>query len=97
MLTNVPGWLKKAIYRTENFLLRRIDLLITVGEILREAFEKRGVRRSCVVGNWKDPSKFKFPPEVLEEEKQRLHISNGQLVISFIANLGKERQLDAIN
>jgi glycosyltransferase involved in cell wall biosynthesis len=93
MLINVPIWLKKAVYKTENFLLRRIDLLITVGEILRETFEKRGVQHSCVVGNWKDPDKFKFPQEVLNEEKRRLNILNGQLVISFIANLGKERQL----
>jgi glycosyltransferase involved in cell wall biosynthesis len=76
--------------------LRRIDLLITVGEILRETFEKRGVRRSCVVGNWKDPTKFKFSPDALEKEKRRLHISNGQLVISFIANLGKERQIEPL-
>ena len=93
MLGNLPWLIRKAIYRAENFFLKRIDLLITVGEILRETFEKRGVRRSCVVGNWKDPSKFEFPPEFLEEEKQRLHISNGQLVIAFVANLGKERQL----
>jgi glycosyltransferase involved in cell wall biosynthesis len=93
MLTNVPSWLKKVVNRMENVLLRRIDLLITVGEALRETFEKRGVRRSCVVGNWKDPSKFEFPPKVLEDEKRRLHISNGQLVIAFVANLGKERQL----
>jgi len=93
MLENLPRLIRKAIYRAENFLLKRIDLLITVGEILRETFEKRGVRRSCVVGNWKDPSKFKFPPDFLKEEKQRLHISNGQLVIAFVANLGKERQL----
>jgi len=93
MLTNVPGWLKKVVYGMENFLLRRVDLLVTVGEVLRETFEKRGARHSCVVGNWKDPSKFQFPPEVLEDEKQRLHISNGQLVISFVANLGKERQI----
>jgi glycosyltransferase involved in cell wall biosynthesis len=96
MLINVPIWLKKAIYNTENFLLRRIDLLITVGEILRETFEKRGVRRSCVVGNWKDPTKFKFSPDALEKEKRRLNISNGQLVISFIANLGKERQIEPL-
>lgn len=93
MLTNVPKWLKNAIYKMEDFLLRRTDLLITVGEILRETFERRGAQRSCVVGNWKDPSKFEFPTKYLEEEKQRLHILNGQLVISFIANLGKERQL----
>ena len=93
MLINIPIWFKKAIYKTENFLLQRIDLLITVGEILRETFEKRGVRRSCVVGNWKNPDEFKFPQKILEKEKQRLQISNGQLVVSFIANLGKERQL----
>lgn len=96
MLINVPIWLKKVVYKTENFLLRRVDLLITVGEILREDFRKRGVQRSCVVGNWKDPDEFKFPQEVLEEERQRLHISNGQLVISFIANLGKERQIEQL-
>jgi glycosyltransferase involved in cell wall biosynthesis len=93
MLINVPIWLKKPVYKTENFLLRRIDLLITVGEILKKNFEKRGVQHSCVVGNWKDPDEFKFPQEVLNEEKRRLNILNGQLVISFIANLGKERQL----
>jgi len=96
MLINIPIWLKKAVYKTENFLLRRIDLLITVGEILKEHFEKRGVQHSCVVGNWKDPDEFKFSQEVLEEERQRLHILNGQLVISFIANLGKERQLEQL-
>jgi len=96
MLINVPHWLKRAIYKTENFLLRRIDLLITVGEILEEDFEKRGVRSSCVVGNWKEPNEFKFPQEVLEQERQRLHILNGQLVISFIANLGKERQIEQL-
>jgi len=93
MLTNLPGWFKKVVNRMENFLLRRVDLLVTVGEVLREALEKRGARRGCVVGNWKDPSKFEFLPEVLEEARQHLHISNGRLVISFIANLGKERQL----
>ncbi len=93
MLINVPNWLKKTIYETENFLLRRVDLLITVGETLREDFGKRGVRHSCVVGNWKDPKEFEFPQEVLEKERQRLHIMNGQVVISFIANLGKERRV----
>jgi glycosyltransferase involved in cell wall biosynthesis len=96
MLINVPNWFKKAIYKTENFLLRRIDLLITVGEILREDFGKRGVQHSCVVGNWKDPNEFKFPQEVLEKERQRLHILNGEVVISFIANLGKERQVEEL-
>jgi glycosyltransferase involved in cell wall biosynthesis len=96
MLINIPVWLKKAVYKTENFLLRRIDLLITVGEILKEDFERRGVQRSCVVGNWKDPDEFRYPQEVLERERQQLQILNGQLVISFIANLGKERQIEQL-
>ena len=93
MLGNLPSWLRRTIYRLENFFLKRTDLLITVGELLREALAKRGAKNTCVVGNWKDPDKFKFPEEILEEEKRRLHILNGQLVISFIANLGLERQL----
>ncbi|MFX0203833.1 MAG: glycosyltransferase family 4 protein [Candidatus Hodarchaeota archaeon] len=93
MLVNVPSWLKKTIYRFENWFLRRIHLLITVGEILRETLEKRGAKNTCVVGNWKDPARFEFPKTTLKEEKKRLGISDDQLVISFIARLTEERQL----
>jgi glycosyltransferase involved in cell wall biosynthesis len=93
MLETLPRFFKKIIYVAENFFLRRVDLMITVGEILKEAFEQRGAKRTCVVGNWKDPEKFKFPEEVLKAEKRNLKILNGQLVISFISNLGRERQL----
>ena len=43
-----------ALVWVETFLIRRIDLLITVGERLREFFAERGARRTAVVGNWKD-------------------------------------------
>jgi glycosyltransferase involved in cell wall biosynthesis len=93
MLGNIPKWLKVLIYQAENILLRRTDLLITVGEILRKNLAKRGAKNTCVVGNWKDPKRFKFPSKVLEREKKSLNIADGQLIICFIANLGKERQL----
>lgn len=93
MLETLPRFFKKIIYAAENFFLKRVDLLITVGEILKEAFDKRGAKRTCVVGNWKDPENFRFPEEVLEAEKRNLKISSDQLVISFISNLGNERQL----
>ncbi|MEA1970367.1 MAG: glycosyltransferase family 4 protein, partial [Thermodesulfobacteriota bacterium] len=93
MLGNIPKWLKVLIYQVENILLRRTDLLITVGEILGENLAKRGAKNTCVVGNWKDPEKFKFPSKVLEKKKKSLNIADGQLIICFIANLGKERQL----
>jgi hypothetical protein len=39
--------------KLENLLIRRIDLLITVGEKLRKHFQERGAPHSVVVGNWK--------------------------------------------
>jgi hypothetical protein len=93
MLENLPLQFKRMIYAAENFFLRRVDLLITVGEVLQEAFEKRGATNACVVGNWKDPAMYQFPMEVLEGEKRKLNITKSQLVVSIIANLGKERQL----
>jgi glycosyltransferase involved in cell wall biosynthesis len=93
MLGNIPRWMKAIIYRVETVLLKRADLLITVGEILRQSLSGRGAKKTCVVGNWKDPDQFQFPAELLAQEKKRLNISNGNLVISFIANLGPERQI----
>jgi glycosyltransferase involved in cell wall biosynthesis len=93
MLVNLPGWLKMLIYGAENILLRRTNLLITVGEILRNYLAQRGAPRTCVVGNWKDPSKFQFSENLITSEKERLQISDSQIVISFIANLDHERQL----
>lgn len=93
MIGNIPQWLKTAIYHVENSFLRRTDFLITVGEILRDSLVSRGARNACVVGNWKDSKKFQFSKKVLEEEKKRLNIADNQLVISFIANLGIERQI----
>jgi len=93
MLGNIPACLKKAIYRTESFLLKRADMLITVGEILRQSFQARGAKNTCVVGNWKDSSQFQFPQEDLKAERERLNISDDTLVVSFIANLGYERQI----
>ena len=93
MLVNVPAILKRAIYATENFLLKRANLVITVGEILKEFLIERGAKNACVVGNWKDPDDFRFPTESLESERLRLGINNDQTVICFIAHLTKERKL----
>jgi len=93
MLGNIPSWMKSMIFKVENILLRHTDLLITVGEILREHLARRGAKRTCVVGNWKDPAKFQFPELELKKEKKRLNIADNQMVVSFIANLGDERQL----
>src|SRR6185312_5089243 len=55
---SVNASLRRLLVRLENFFIRRIDLLITVGEKLRRHFEERGARHSVVVGNWKRPEEY---------------------------------------
>jgi len=93
MLWHLPAWIRGIISATENVLLKRTDLLITVGEKLETHLSERGAPRTCVVGNWKDPSKFEFPENRILEEKKSLSITDSQKVICFIANLGHERQV----
>lgn len=93
MLENVPRWIKRGIFAAENFLISRIDHLITVGEILEAFFRSRGAKRTEVVGNWKDPEEFMVDGDQLAQEKDRLGITDNRLVVSFIANLGFERQV----
>ena len=93
MLHTHPGWLRKMIFKAENYFIKKLDLLITVGEKLKIYFEKRGAGNACVVGNWQDPDMFRFSEDVILSEKQKLKIKETQTVISFIANLGFERQV----
>jgi glycosyltransferase involved in cell wall biosynthesis len=93
MLENIPKLVKWGIYRFENLLLRRTDLVITVGDILRDHLEDRGALTTCIIGNWKNPDEFVFSNNLIRKERERLEISDDQIVISFIANLGHERQL----
>lgn len=93
MLENVPFWMKKIIVLVENFILPRVDQLITVGEILEHHFQSRGARKTVVVGNWKRAADFQFDAETLELERKKLGIPSDAFVVSFIANLGYERQI----
>lgn len=93
MVHELPGFIRKAIFHTENWLLKRTDLVITVGEILKEYLGSRGARNICVVGNWQDPDRFLFAEQQVQAGKQTLGIEEGQKVIAFIANLGAERKI----
>ena len=93
MLSNLPGTLRKTIYSLENILLKKADLVITVGDILAGEFKKRGATKVVVVGNWKDPKAFQLDNQAIQNERAKMGISADQFVISFIANLGAERQV----
>jgi hypothetical protein len=44
--------------RLGRFLSRRVDLIITIGQLLRMRFESMTDRPVAVVGNWKNPDDF---------------------------------------
>lgn len=93
MLINVNGFIKKFIVTAENYIVRRIRLLITVGNILKKEFIKRGAKNVCVAGNWKNLNDFYFPDSFLEQEKEKLRIPRNKIIVSFIGWFGYERKI----
>jgi len=96
MLHDLPRVIKRGIIILENLLLKRTDLVITVGELLRSSLERRGAGHSVVVGNWQDREKFAFDKATIARERERMGISPGQIAIVFIANLTPERQIQPL-
>jgi glycosyltransferase involved in cell wall biosynthesis len=93
MLDNLPKWLKYLIYRAETWTLKRTDLVITVGELLRDHLIGRGAKKAVVVGNWQDPELFRFDRFALDDVRRRLKVTPDRAIVCFIAHLGKERQI----
>jgi glycosyltransferase involved in cell wall biosynthesis len=93
MLYAMPAAVKKAIVAVENWMLGRADLVITVGDLLREHLAARGARRVEVVGNWQDPDQFSADREALESLRRQLGIESGRTALCFIAHLTPERKL----
>lgn len=95
LLKDTPGirCIKKIISFMETLSLRYIDELITVGELLKEEYIKKGVKNVWVVGNWKLISDFEFPNEQIELTKQQLRIPENKLIISFIGWLNEDREI----
>ena len=93
MMYQLPALFRRLIYLTESWLLRRANLVITVGDLLRDHLASRGAKRAVVVGNWQDPQQFHFDGDVISDVRHQLGISDKKAVVCFIANLGRERQL----
>lgn len=90
---SVPQVIRKALVHLENFLIRRIDLLITVGEKLRRHFAGRGAKRSVVVGNWKRLSDFVRTDDQNRQVRRQLGIPDGGLAVVCITQLLKDRKI----
>jgi glycosyltransferase involved in cell wall biosynthesis len=72
MLYAMPAAVKQALVAVENWMLGRADLVITVGDLLREHLAARGARRVAVVGNWQDRDQFSADREALESLRRQL-------------------------
>jgi len=96
MAGHLPALAVKALRALERWLVRRCDLVITVGNRLAEHYRNIGAPEVSVVGNWKDPADFEFPPETIARTRRELGLAEGKIAICFIANLGPERPLEPL-
>lgn len=74
----------------ERFLSRRVDLIITIGQLLRLRFESMTDRPVTVVGNWKDPDDYVYARAETVALAGKLGV-NGRLVVSFLGRLNNDR------
>jgi glycosyltransferase involved in cell wall biosynthesis len=93
---NVPRVIRRGLALLETSLIRRIDLVITVGEKLRRHFDDRGARRSVVIGNWKRLGEFARSDAENREVRRRLGIPDGALAVVCITQLFKDRKLEEL-
>lgn len=96
MTGHLPSAAVTALRALERHLVPRCDVLITVGERLAGHYRALGAGKVVVVGNWKDPADFRFPPETIRRTREELGLKNGVIAISYIANLGRERRLEPL-
>ncbi len=90
---SIPRWMEWCIRTVESWLVRRVDLLITVGEKLRAEFGRRGCGRSLVVGNWKEPTAFRLDEATRRVVRAELGVPDQSLLVSYVSHLGRDRRI----
>lgn len=96
LAASIPAFLRRGLLSLETFMMRRTDLLITVGEKLRTHFAERGARRSVVVGNWKRLDDYSRSVQQNTEVRARLGIPESAMVIVCITQLLKDRKIEEL-
>jgi len=96
MVGHLPPTAVAALRALEQRLVRRSDLVITVGNRLAGHYRRMGAKKAIVVGNWKSPVEFQFSAEDIVRARRELGLDNGAIAICFVANLGRERHLESL-
>jgi len=84
------GVLPRTLDWLDRFLSRRVDLIITVGDLLRERFTSMTGCPVLVIGNWKDASDYSYPQSEMAQLAKQLSVK-GRLVISFLGQFNVDR------
>lgn len=71
----------------ERKLIGKADQVITVGERLAADLRTRGARQVTIIGNWKNLNLFSIDPSRLSDARQRMQLSQYELVVVFIGDL----------
>jgi glycosyltransferase involved in cell wall biosynthesis len=88
--------LRAVLRRCEDYFIRHVDLVITVGEKLREVFVRRGARRAVVVGNWKRLEEYERTEAQNRELRRRLGVPPEGILVSSITQLLKNRMIEEL-
>lgn len=88
--------IRRGLLWLEDLLIRRVNLLITVGEKLRQHFAERGAPRCVVVGNWKRLEDYARSEEQNLETRRKLGIPDGALVVVCITQLIGDRKIEEL-
>ena len=97
MLTgSVPALIQRGLVSLENLLMRRVDLVITVGEKLRRHMAERGAAHCVVVGNWKRLGEFSRTDPENKEMRRQLGIPDDALAVVCITHLRRDRKIEEL-
>ena len=87
---NVAPWIKRVVVRLERFLCRRTDAALTVGSLLEAELQRRGARRTWVVGNWKSLDEFRLEPATVAAKRAELALP-ASFLVSYVGWLNADR------
>lgn len=93
---NIHPLLRRVLIGLENFFLRRVNLLVTVGKKLQRYFADRGARHSVVVGNWKSASEYARTPPQNAAVRQALNIPDSAMIVACITQLFADRKISEL-
>ncbi len=96
-LDEFPNTLMNRLVRQiEAAVVRRAEVIITVGERLAASLRERGARDVEIIGSWKRLEEYQIAPDILQAERDKLGLAHNKLIIAYFGNLHPERSLQPL-